>query len=111
MRGTSHNYNVEDEAVYTDIINFTDNTVDRVNIPVLPAKEVFLDSSINKYKDVSLNIEGISSMVNTLLDKLSNKNISSTNVYSILDSMDIEQNIKSNIETYLYNAGILRQSI
>lgn len=114
-RGTSHLYNLERD-VYVDRIKFVDNNGKlsmqfiRDKMDIKPAQEVFSSVVFDKTKDDNI-LQDLSDRVDNLLEKMDETTVSENTVYKVIDSMKLDPKIKSRIELYLGNNGILRKQL
>lgn len=111
MRGTADNYNIEGEGVYIDTLKFDNGhyTHTRDIIPTTKSSEIFTIKALNKdVKDREL--EALADKVNILLDKMDLKSDSGS-IFTLLDSLPMDNRIKVRIESYLNSIGVLRDNI
>lgn len=107
-RGTAHSYN-NTRMVYVDIISITDKVdVVRDTLPVKKPEEIFSASVIDKVDMKGLSND-LSKQLSDLITKLYEVEDNGGSVYSVLDATEVDPKIKARIESYLYEAGILRK--
>ena len=113
LRGTSHDYNLTRE-VCIDTLKFTANVGklklnfvrDKLDIEV--AENVFSSAVFHKKQENPDLMLNLSDSIDNLLIKMSNIKGGSS-VYTVLDEMDVSDEIKERIEMYLENYGIFRE--
>ena len=116
MRGTSDNYNLEDNTVYLDTIVFNGSkeeprmTVVRDIVPTKLASQVFTMLAQDKDKQSDKYLSNLSNRVADLLDMMDNDTTESSNLYTVLDRLPVDIRIKDRVEYYLKQNGIYRAS-
>lgn len=114
MRGTADSYNKEGTQVFADVISFNGSkdkpriTVVREIIKSKPASSIYNTQALTKSKNDKFLLD-LSNKVDSLLDKMDiSSSSSTTTVYDVLDSLDIDVRIKNRVETYLQANGVFR---
>lgn len=117
MRGTADDFNIEDTSVYVDVLKFAGDikspkiSVIREVLPTKAPSDIFSTKALSKDSTDKI-LSSLSDKVNILLDKLDFKdNTKESNVYTVLDSLEVDVRIKNRIETYIKNEGIVREEI
>lgn len=109
-RGTAHSYN-NSRLVYIDIVSIKDKVeVVRDTLPVKKPEEIFSSSVLDKVTGKDLSNE-LSKQLSDLITKMYEFDDKGNSVYNLLDSTPMDVNVKSRIESYLYEAGILRKAV
>ena len=115
MRGTSDDYNLEDQNVYVDTVFFggTEDAPEfrfaRDIVDVKPAIEVF--TTLALVKDTSTKfLLNLSNQVDELLDKMDITGGSENTVFTVLDDLNIDVRIKDKLNYYLNKRGLFRNS-
>lgn len=106
-RGTAHSYN-NSRMVYVDLISVGSKVeVNRVTLAVKKPEEIFSAGVLDRIniKDTS---NKLSQQLSNLVSKLYEMGDNVNSIYTILDSTEMNSDVKTRIETYLYNAGIFR---
>lgn len=111
-RGTAHQYQLS-KKVAVDAIKIYENgkiVIDRNFLKVKSAEEVFTTNAINPVKKtISLNVDSNPQMEH-LIQQLNNieRKESGTDIFNILDKVNLDDPVRNRIELYLTEAGILR---
>lgn len=112
LRGTSHSYQISREPSFdidtitiNDDLSFSTN-IETVIVPYAPAKEVFTVQALKKPQKKEDLID-LSSKINALIDAMDTSQPSDT-IYETLDKMDMNEEVRALITTYLTNAGVYR---
>jgi len=115
LRATSHNYNIN-RAVSVDILKFKSHGGDtpikldiaRREVDHLPASKVFSPSVLDSDGEQSFDIDDITKRIEGFISEMGTvgKDIS---VYSVLDGMEIDEDVRDRIEYYLEQSGIYRK--
>lgn len=102
-RGTAHKYNIN-RSIYA--YHFLDGSATRIDIPHLPTNKVF---SINVTSKVQSSLlDKFQQQINSLVSNIYTKQESKLDIYSLLDSTELEPVVKSRIEQYLQQVGVFR---
>jgi len=113
LRGTKHEYNLN-RAIYLDALIFTvenDKVITIRKRHILgcnKAEEVFSAQAYSPKGDKA-EFEDFEESVEELLSKMEDFGTELFSVYKVLDSMGLDANIKSRIEKYLEDCGIIRK--
>lgn len=113
LRGTKHEYNLNRD-IYLDALIFkveNDKVITLRKRHILEcnkAEEVFSAQAYSPKGDKA-ELEDFEESVEELLSKMEDFGTEIFSVYKILDSMGLETNIKSRIEKYLEDCGIIRK--
>lgn len=115
LRGSSYTYNLERD-VWCEIIKFNGEenkpklSFGRKKLDIYPAEQIFTSAVFHKQDEEEEEFNSISELTENI-DELLNQmeNVKSQNpVYTVLDEMRIEEEVKERIELYLNNFGIYR---
>lgn len=83
-------------------------TVD--TLPVKKPEEIFSSSVLDKVTGKDLSNE-LSKQLSDLITKMYEFEDKGNSVYNLLDSTPMDVKVKTRIENYLYEAGILRKAV
>lgn len=109
-RGTAHAYN-NSRLIYVDVVTIGDKVeVIRDTLNVKKPEDIFSAAVLDKV-DVKDYSDALTKQLNNLITKLYEVEDAKSSVYSILDTLEVDLDVKVRIESYLYDAGILRKDV
>lgn len=109
-RGTSDIYNLS-RGVFVTMLQFTSDGkfgCKTIEVPIAPADEVFKTRAFDKDKSGVEALAILKSKVETLLSKLEEEQASTSDIFSIIDSMELEPEVIKLVTKYLNERGIYR---
>lgn len=106
-RATSDTCQVNRDTVQVCIFDTNTHTVEYKNIPgVLPSKDVYKETKlISKMNESNLE-DTLSENIDNLIDSMTFD--FSSDIYTVLDSLDIKEEIKNKVTEYLVEEGLFR---
>jgi len=112
LRGTKHEYNLSREIFVEGFkfscVNRIEVIKERYVIKSSPAEEVFSTQAFSP-ETGKKELEDFEVGVEELISKMDEFGSGNYSVYSILDAIELEASIRSRIEKYLEDCGILRK--
>lgn len=109
MRASSHEYNVIDRKVFVDIYDPIEDSWIRDSLFIRPASEVF-SARITDKVDTKESEDELREKFTNLVNQLYSKDVKKVSIYSVMDSLSLDVEVKATIEQYLYAFGIVRAS-
>lgn len=109
-RGTSHQYNLDNKPAFYHLrINGEKFKVDLVPLPCEDAQNVFSAQAFDKTKKED---EGnLAVKLEELVERLGAKATAKTDVYALLDELDITSKVRHLMEDYLLSEGIINPKL
>ena len=115
MRNTCDTYNYTNH-INVDVLHFKGTlerpfcTVERLYLEVEDYSKIFSTKVLTKNNDNDKYLASLSSRVQSLMEKMDfiNDDDNGSDIYRVLDSLDIDYRVKNNIEVYLNYIGLNR---
>lgn len=109
-RGTTHSYNLGRKIYVTKVVLNNKGKASFTKCPIKckPADVIFRSDVLDKVSDEAL-MSKMDSKFTELVNNLYSNDDTFLNVFDILDTLDIEKDVKDTIEFYLTNDGIFRK--